>query len=467
MKSPFLFLACSAILIAVCPAQNAPSATVVLQSISSTAEATTLPSSVQEALDFERSRWAHGSVKTDSFYDVPSNASKLPAGSLIKVQEDANSSVYTIPPSTAISRFIYQSKTLNGSLVPVSAYILWPLSPRKHNDGYHVVAWAHGSSGISPECAPSHVRNLWQHFLAPYQLALQGYVVVATDYAGLGVGADGNGKAITHEYLASPAAANDVIYSVQAARQAFPELSRSFVAAGHSQGGGAVWAIAHKQAVSPIPGYLGAVAVSPLTDNLGIADPVGTILGAITAPAIASVFSDFKLQDIVTPEGLQLMNQFLAVGGCTIIKDLLFGPAAAGTLLTSNWRTNTWVRKYNNLTANYDQKIGGPLLIVHGEADSLLSINLTVAAVSATISRYPTSQLEFLRLPSTSHNAALTGGQSVWMDWIADRFKGVPVLPFNKNKRAITEAVVARPASAYVPELNWYIELATESYETP
>jgi pimeloyl-ACP methyl ester carboxylesterase len=465
MKSPFMFLACSAILTSVCAAQNAPSATI--QSTSSTVEATTLPSSVQVSLDFERSRWAHGSVKTDTFYDVPPNTSKLPAGSLLKVHEDANSSAYTIPPNTAISRFIYQSKTLNGSLVPVSAYILWPLSPRKLNDGYQVVAWAHGSSGISPECAPSHNRNLWQHFLAPYQLALQGYVVVATDYAGLGVGADGNGKTITHEYLASPAAANDVIYSVQAARQAFPELSRSFVAAGHSQGGGAVWAVAHKQAVSPIPGYLGAVAVSPLTDNLGIADPLGTLLGAITAPAIASVFPDFKLQNIITLEGLQLMNQFLSVGGCTIIKDLLFGPAAAGTLLTSNWRNNTWVRKYNNLTANYDQKIGGPLLIVHGEADPLLSINLTVAAISATTSKYPTSQLEFLRLPSTSHNAALTGGQSVWMDWIADRFKGVPVLPFSKNKKAITEAGVARPAAAYVPELNWYIELATESYETP
>lgn len=32
-----------------------------------------------------------------------------------KVQEDANSSVYNLPLSTAISRFIYQSKSLNGS----------------------------------------------------------------------------------------------------------------------------------------------------------------------------------------------------------------------------------------------------------------------------------------------------------------------------------------------------------------
>ncbi|KAM3082874.1 hypothetical protein ACMFMF_002523 [Clarireedia jacksonii] len=186
------------------------------------------------------------------------------------------------------------------------------------------------------------------------------------------------------------------------------------------------------------------------------------------APTIASIFPDFNIQDIITPEGLQLLDEVLALEGCSsVIMDLLLEPAAAGTLLTPNWRSNPWVLKYINLTANYNQQIGGPLLIIHGETDPLLNINLTVTAVNATTSRYPTSQLEFLRLPNTSHIPAITGAQSVWMDWIADRFKGVSVLPFNKNKKAITQAVLARPAAAYAPELNWYVELATESYETP
>lgn len=71
-------------------------------------------------------------------------------------------------------------------------------------------------------------------------------MVVATDYAGLGVGLDEKGDKILHEYLASPAAANEVVYSVQAARQAFPELSKDFVVMGHSQGGGAAWAVAQR-----------------------------------------------------------------------------------------------------------------------------------------------------------------------------------------------------------------------------
>lgn len=117
-----------------------------------------------------------------------------------------------------LSRIIFQSKTLNGSLAPVSAFILWLYSPRNLIDGHPVVAWSHGTSGIAPNCAPSHYKNLWQHSLAPYQLVLQGFVVVAADYAGLGVGKDALGKPIVLEYLASSSHAHDVFYSVQAAQ---------------------------------------------------------------------------------------------------------------------------------------------------------------------------------------------------------------------------------------------------------
>ncbi|KAK8910762.1 hypothetical protein ACHAO1_006304 [Botrytis cinerea] len=430
------------------------------------AQQTHLPDAVTAALDYEKDSWSNGSIKTDAFYKVPDGTANHSAGTLIKVEEDANSSLYTLPPNTALSRFIYQSKSLNGNLVPVSAYVLWPMSPRNQSDGYQVVAWAHGTIGLSEECAPSHFRNLWQHFLAPFQLALQGYVVVATDYAGLGVEKDATGNHITHEYMASPAAANDVVYSVQAARQAFPQLSQSFVVVGHSQGGGAAWATAEKNALSPITGYLGAVAVSPATNVLENPDPIVTILGAAMAPGTASAFPDFRFEDIFTPEGLQTMQTLLRIEGCSAVgNNLLIRPALTGNLLQPNWKANPWVKKYNLITKSGGRRILGPLLVVHGEDDPLLKFELTVNAVNATVSLYPSSQLEFLRLPNTSHVPALTGSQRVWMDWIADRFSGLEVESFNEN--STSTAVLARPASAYAPELNWFVGLATEPYQTP
>lgn len=216
-------------------------------------------------LTFERYQWATGSVLEDAFYSVDKSSASVPPGTLIKVEKHTNTSLYSLPPGTALSRIVYQSKSFNGSLVPVSAYILWPSSPRSSADGFQVVAYAHGTSGIAPDGAPSHIKNLWQHYLAPFTLALQGYVVVATDYAGLGVSKNAHGKPILHEYVASPSHANDIIYSVQAAQSAFSELSKSFVIIGHSQGGGAVWATAQRQAVEPVSGYLGAVAIAPVT----------------------------------------------------------------------------------------------------------------------------------------------------------------------------------------------------------
>ena len=101
-----------------------------------------------------------GSVTSLRFYRPSSNASTS-AGSLLKLEVDANASAYTLPPQTAISQILYQTETLNGTLVPASAAILWPYAPRQLEDGsYPVVSWAHATSGIFPECGRSHVRNL-------------------------------------------------------------------------------------------------------------------------------------------------------------------------------------------------------------------------------------------------------------------------------------------------------------------
>lgn len=121
-------------------------------------------------------------------------------GTLLKVEENVNTSSFTLPPELALSRVLYNTEQLNRTVVPISAYILWPWSPRtfKNVTGYPVVAWGRGTSGITGECAPSHLRNLSYQYHAPFPLALAGYIVVALDYAGLGVDHDYNGTFIPH-----------------------------------------------------------------------------------------------------------------------------------------------------------------------------------------------------------------------------------------------------------------------------
>lgn len=192
---------------------------------------------VDVAINFERTNWATGSVASDPFYSVPANSSHLAPGSVLKVEEYTNTSLYTLPPNVALSRILFQSETFNGSAVPASAYILWPWMPKREprTGKIAVVGWAHGTSGVMSECAPSHIRNLWYQYSAPYVLALQGYTVVGIDYVGLGVNKYANGTTFRHPYLNNVAAANDLFYSVDAAHKAFPDdLSPYFVLMGHS-----------------------------------------------------------------------------------------------------------------------------------------------------------------------------------------------------------------------------------------
>ncbi|PQE09748.1 secretory lipase protein [Rutstroemia sp. NJR-2017a BBW] len=357
------------------------------------------PQNVSDAIQYERSLWAHSAEEDATFYSVSGiDMTSAQPGTLIKVQEDANSPQnYTVPPNTAVSRFIYVSGSLSGERRPVSGYVLWPYMPRLDaNGGNQVVAWAHGTSGTTVSTAPSKFKNLWNHFIAPYQLVLQGYVVVATDYAGLGV----------------------------------------------------------------------AIAISPATSVLDNPEPFGSLIAATMAPGIAALYPEFDYNEFFTPEGLELFNKIVKLdcASSTTIPILLM---LAGNLLKPDWASNEWLLKYDNLTANGGRKISGPLLVIQGDNDPMVNYNNTMKELGAALDLSPTSHVQLFRLPGTSHTPAVTGSQRLWMDWIADRFAGVQLQPLDNNSSFASVVTPARNLSNYVPELNWFIGLATESYQTP
>lgn len=419
------------------------------------------------AIEFEQSNWANGSVPEESFYTVPANSTDAPAGTLLKVQQDANTSAYTLPPNTALSRILFQSETFNGSTVPASAYVLWPWMPRldPRTGRYAVVSWAHGTSGIFGDCAPSHIRNLWYQFSAPYILALQGYVVVAPDYAGLGVDHDAKGALIKHTYLANPAHANDLFYAVEAAQQAFPELSSNFVTMGHSQGGGAAWSGAQRQAVKPVSGYLGTVAGSPVTNTinqLGYLDSqtFDNQLAAEISYGLSTIFPDFNVSDFLTPAGIRRLDLLAEIGGCnSAVLELLEQPGSVFT--QPDWLNTTAMQAYVKLTGNGGRPIAGPMLVVQGTADNAVPVQTTTDGVNATCSMYPQSQLEYAMFEGATHVPVLNAGQQVWLDWIADRFAGRE--PASPCSRTLYKPI--RDVESYQSELEFFLELATQGYE--
>lgn len=428
---------------------------------------------------FERTLWANGSVVTEEdFYRVPIDTSSLPAGSLLKLQLDANTSAYALPPGTALSRILYQTKNLNGSLVPASAFILWPYAARSQRDGYAVVGFAHGSTGWLPECAPSHWKNLNYEFRTPYILALQGYVVVAADYLGLGVAKDAAGKPTVHPWLAFPSHANDVFYSIQAAQSAFKELSKQFVIIGHSQGGGTAWAAAQRQALSPVQGYLGSVALAPVTSFLEISegrdleDFYSRFFWPGISQAAATIFPGFDAGTFLTPAGLARVQLYQDVHGCAYAQPLFFNVAG---LLRADWRSNFYIQAFQNLTRNGGKPIAGPLLVIQGEADEIVFLPITNKWINRTreliSNNRASSQLEYVTFPGVKHDGINYVSQRIWLDWIVDKFESANTnTPYgskacvekNEDGYRFSEQKSARPLRFYLNDTNYVLQLASD-----
>ena len=255
----------------------------------------------QLGIAFESGSHAH--TPLDEFYSIPDkfNPSMEP-GTLLRVETHTNLTNYTVPSGLTMSRIMYTSQNLNGTIVPASSFVLWPYAPFQYTDGdkwhgrryqkqqapskFPLVAWAHGTSGQFANCAPSNYRSLQYHFMTSYSLALEGFAVVAADYAGLGVTTRPDGEQ-SHEWLAGPSGANDVAYAITAVRRAFPDQldeDGPFIAMGHSQGGNVAWSFAERQVKSPLPGYRGTISISPPTRILELVDNALKI-GASTLPS--------------------------------------------------------------------------------------------------------------------------------------------------------------------------------------
>lgn len=422
-----------------------------------------LVEAINVAVRFERTNWAGGSAASDPFYIPPANSSKLPCGSLLSVEPHTNTSLYTLPPNTAMSRIVFQSETANGTAVPASAYVLWPWMPRQDpkTGKLAVVGWAHGTSGCFGECAPSHIRNLWYQYSTPYILALQGYVVVAPDYAGLGVSRWPNGTRIKHTYIAGAAHANDLFFAVEAAQLAFPELSSRFVLMGHSQGGLATWAAAERQARRPVSGYLGAISGSPTTDiesQIRLVPQLALVTSSYAAAGLDAILPYFRSSDWLTEAGVRRLSLFQELEGCNnAATQLLPDPS----LVRPDFMNSTSFQAFKSLASAGGQPVAGPLLVLQGSMDSLVPAELVTKAVGDTCSQQPDSQLEYAFLNGTDHVPTLYAAQRIWLDWIADRFSDTPQSP-GCSRRNFSSFW---PQDVYQANGNYYLEYATQGYQ--
>ncbi|KAF9882741.1 hypothetical protein FE257_005332 [Aspergillus nanangensis] len=390
--------------------------------------------------NFDRSQLANGGAHEDGFYNVqslPKGQWPTEPGKTIKLQKFTDPSPFSIPAKTAMSRIVYSTTNANGTLIPASAYILWPYQAKilggrstNHTAGSSapVVLWTHGTSGFYANGAPSTHRGLFYADLVPFALAEAGYAVVAPDYAGLGVDTSWDGSHIPHQYFVREAGAHDALNALRAAQESFPKhLTNDYVVMGHSQGGAVAWGLTEILGRNEstfgdvMKGYRGAVIVAPPTDAFAVSS--GGFLAWI-AKNLDQIYPSFNLSDWFTPLGVDKIKLLNQVEGSQMVTFAMFGPEAP--TVQPDWNETWYAKSFEQLANPGNRPFAGPVLVVQGTADPTVAYNTTKNTVEKTCRRYP-GDMELLAVPKGSHFAAINAAKQSWLQWIENRFEYLPV----------------------------------------
>jgi alpha-beta hydrolase superfamily lysophospholipase len=327
-----------------------------------------------------------------------------------------------LPEGAQAWRVMYQSTGLEGNPIAVTGTIVAPngTSAKPRN----IIAWAHGTTGIRSECGVSHTSDPYQQTPAIERMLAEGFVVVITDYPGLGTPG-------VHPYMVGPVAAQSVLDSVRAARQIVEvNAGNQFVVWGASQGGNsALWTAQLAQTYAPELKLLGVAASAPAINLRGIAKfnldkPAGGIFLGYVFAAWAAVYPEADLDKIIKPEERATFDRmvepcFTAPAGFLPIIKTLRTPAQY--LSVDILKTEPWSTLFEKNMPSGSIKV--PILIAHGTADPLIPVELS--EVEAARRCKAGEDVQFARYPGSTHDAREDTAVYI-LGWTVDRFAGRP-----------------------------------------
>jgi len=328
-------------------------------------------------------------------------------------------------PAGAIAwRILYETSDKDGRPTQSTALLIAPNTPAPPG-GRPVVAWAHGTTGIAEECAPSLGPHAFSSIPGLMQMLRDGWVVVATDYPGLGTSGP-------HAYLVGNAAGYAVLDSVRAARRV-PRVGAGsrFAVWGLSQGAHAALftgQVAGRYA--PDLQLAGVVAAAPptnLASNLGgdVNPSVRTMLTALATASWSKVYN-ISLATIAKPAGQRVIGRLAQTCGSedpalrTKIQVLRLRRQLGNTDLS---RIEPW-RKLLAVNSAGHSPAGAPLFVAQGGGDKVVSPNMTRQFADDACRRG--EKITFVELPGVVHADTAKASANQASSWMKDRFAGIP-----------------------------------------
>jgi pimeloyl-ACP methyl ester carboxylesterase len=354
-------------------------------------------------------------------YDVPAGLAPAAPGTLV-ADGDAAPQARLLDAARAW-QLLYHSTDLAGHDIVVSALMLVPGGSQPAR-GWPLIAWAHGTTGVADQCAPSIAADLGNDQNAVREvraLLANGWAVIASDYPGLGTPG-------IHTYLIGEADARAVIDSVTAAHQLLGDrVTSSWITVGHSEGGQTALFVAQSaDQRAPRWDFLGTVAIAPassldlvIPDAETFHDPVVQAYMLYALEGLSTVDAHVRVDQLLTPQARPVLAD--TTSGCIddIVNDLArrhldhLLDASPATIA----RLDAELGRYDNPDHPHADQ---PILIAQGTADR----DVPPVTTNALAKRLCTlgDQLEYRSYPGLDHNTVIGGSLNDVTSWIAARF---------------------------------------------
>lgn len=361
-------------------------------------------------------------TQPDAFYDPPAQKPGEP-GALLR------SEPYTkeLPAGARGWRILYTTRRGNSPAVASAVVVT---STQTTAAARPVIAWAHGTTGIAPGCAPSVIAP-FANVPAMDRIVAENWVYVATDYPGLGTAGG-------HAYLVGEDAARAVLDAIRAARKLEGlSLDNRAVVWGHSQGGhSALWTGIRADDYAPDVNIAGVAALAPASDLPSLFKASqGTMFGKIVSSylmtAYAAAYPDVGITAYVSARMRPFVSDIAArcAGGwptmVSVMETRLLPSAGIFTRDPASGPLGDRLRQNTPATA-----IAAPVLIAQGGGDDLVPASLQYRYVAA---RCAAGQpIDYRLYPGRDHVSLVAGHAALDADlvaWTRDRFAGAPDTP--------------------------------------
>ena len=312
----------------------------------------------------------------------------------------------------------YHSRAVDGHDVTVTGLVVAPAGAAPKG-GRPVVTWAHGTTGIADQCAPSRAAAAASALPYVDEMLAAGYVVAATDYEGLG-------SSGVHPFLVGQSEGRGVLDAARVAA-AIPAAHASdrVLVFGHSQGGqAALFAGELAPSYAPELHVLGVAAAAPAADVEHILPLAGSVRGSAGYVALAALgfdaaYPDANVLQILTPEARQraqigltecsgaVLQAFSGDHAALFAADPLADPKLAAIL-------------HENSAGN--QRTTAPILVVQGTADATILKPLTDGFVTKACAAG--DRIDYRTYDGADHGTVIVAAKSDVLAWLAARVAG-------------------------------------------